>query len=88
MVRRTGRQDGPGAAAPDEAGEDPMVIDCDSCTVRGPACGDCLVTAVVEGPPRGAEFTPTELAAIRALVDAGLLPRLRYRPAPAVRRAA
>lgn len=65
-----------------------MVIDCDSCTVRGPACGDCLVSAVVEGPPRRAEFTPMELAAIRALTDAGLLPRLRYRSASAARRAA
>jgi hypothetical protein len=65
-----------------------MVIDCDNCTARGPACADCLVTAVADGPAGGAGFTPSEWAAIRTLTDAGLLPRLRYRPVVAQRRAA
>lgn len=65
-----------------------MVIDCDNCTARGPACAECLVTAVIDGPARGAAFTPSEWAAIRVLSDAGLLPRLRYRPVAVQRRAA
>jgi predicted small lipoprotein YifL len=33
-----------------------MVIDCDTCAVRGPACGDCVVSVLLGGPPaRGHE---------------------------------
>ncbi len=28
-----------------------MLIDCDTCAVRGPACGDCVVTVLLGGPP-------------------------------------
>jgi hypothetical protein len=28
-----------------------MVIDCDACAVRGPACGDCVVSVLLGGPP-------------------------------------
>jgi hypothetical protein len=65
-----------------------MVIDCDTCAARGPQCADCLVGAVVGGPATRRGFTPAELSAMRVLADAGLLPRLRYRSAPAQRRAA
>ena len=30
-----------------------MIIDCDSCEVRGLACDDCVVTALLGGPPGG-----------------------------------
>lgn len=29
-----------------------MVIDCDDCAVRGLACGDCVVTVLLGGPPQ------------------------------------
>ena len=33
-----------------------MVIDCDACAARGPACGDCVVSVLLGGPPaRGHE---------------------------------
>lgn len=28
-----------------------MLIDCDSCSVRGSACGGCFVAALLGGPP-------------------------------------
>ena len=27
-----------------------MLIDCDACAVRGPACGDCVVSVLLSGP--------------------------------------
>jgi hypothetical protein len=33
---------------PDDSG---CVIDCDSCTVRGAACDDCVVSVMLGGPP-------------------------------------
>ena len=52
-----------------------MIIDCDSCEVRGLACGDCVVSALLGGPP--AELDDGERAAIAALAWSGLVPPLR-----------
>ena len=52
-----------------------MIIDCDSCEVRGLACGDCVVSALLGAPP--AEFDAGESAALEALADSGLVPPLR-----------
>ena len=53
-----------------------MIIDCDSCTVRGPdACGDCVVTALLGGPP--SEIDDHEREALDALAGSGLVPPLR-----------
>ncbi|HTC69698.1 MAG TPA: hypothetical protein VK662_09030 [Acidothermaceae bacterium] len=54
-----------------------MLIDCDSCTVRGLACGDCVVTVLLGVPPAGVELDEAEQAAITALADQGLVPPLR-----------
>jgi hypothetical protein len=52
-----------------------VIIDCDSCEVRGLACGDCVVSALLGGPP--AELDDGEYAAIEALAGSGLVPPLR-----------
>ena len=52
-----------------------MIIDCDSCEVRGLACDDCVVTALLGAPP--AEFDEGESAALEALAGSGLVPPLR-----------
>ena len=52
-----------------------MIIDCDSCEVRGLACGDCVVSALLGGPP--GEIDEGEAAALAALADSGLVPPLR-----------
>jgi hypothetical protein len=54
-----------------------MLIDCDSCTARGPACGDCVVTALLGAPPHGADLDLAERRAIGVLADSGLVPPLR-----------
>jgi hypothetical protein len=57
-----------------------MLIDCDTCTVRGQACRDCVITVLLDGPPAGVELDDDEHAAIGTLARAGLLPPLRLVP--------
>jgi hypothetical protein len=59
-----------------------MLIDCDSCAVRGDACGDCVVTVLL-APGRTVEWDADERRALQVLADGGLLPRLRLVPVPA-----
>ena len=54
-----------------------MLIDCDSCAVRGLACGDCVVTVLLGASPAGVELDDAEQAAISVLADQGLVPPLR-----------
>lgn len=62
---------------------DMVRIDCGTCTARGPACGDCMVTALLGpdelvGSARGVmELEGDEVTALRAMTEAGLLPPLR-----------
>lgn len=56
---------------------DPITIDCDSCLVRGDACGDCVVTVLLGGPPQGVSIDSEERDAIDALSASGLVPPLR-----------
>lgn len=61
-----------------------VVIDCDTCAVRGPACHDCVVTVLL-GPPPEAGFDAEEQRALAVLAESGLVPRLRMvRPVPGV----
>lgn len=54
-----------------------MVIDCDACLVRGPACAGCVVSVMLGAPPDGVELDEAEERALRVLADAGMVPRLR-----------
>ncbi|MEH3034859.1 MAG: hypothetical protein PGN07_12775 [Aeromicrobium erythreum] len=59
-------------------GDDSVVVDCDSCVVRGPrACGDCVVSVLLGGPPQGVEIDADERHALDLLADGGLVPPLR-----------
>jgi hypothetical protein len=63
-----------------------MLVDCDSCAVRGPACGECVVSVVLGAPPGGVDLDADERRAIAVLADAGMVPHLllatgRDRPA-------
>ena len=51
-------------------------IDCDTCVVRGLACHDCVVTALL-GPPPEISFDEDEQRALGVLADSGLVPPLR-----------
>ena len=71
-----------------------MIIDCDTCAVRGPACGDCVVTVLLGSPPLAGpapdpvdeaaggpvELDRAEQAAIAVLAGSGLVPPLRLVP--------
>lgn len=57
-----------------------MLIDCDTCAVRGLACGDCVITVLLGAPPQGVELDPADRRALEALADGGLIPRLRLVP--------
>jgi hypothetical protein len=54
-----------------------MIIDCDDCAVRGTACKDCVVSVLIGAPD---SLRADECAALEALADAGLAPRLRLVP--------
>ena len=54
-----------------------MIIDCDDCAVRGAACKDCVVSVLLGTPDT---LLDDERAALEALADAGLAPRLRLVP--------
>lgn len=52
-------------------------VDCDGCTMRGLACGDCVMSVLL-GPPRStADFEEDEQEALDVLARAGLVPPLR-----------
>ena len=57
-----------------------MLIDCGGCAMRGLACDDCLVTVLLGAPPGALEVDDGEQAALAALADSGLVPRLRLVP--------
>ena len=71
----------PGGAEPQQsplpATGDSVLIDCDSCSVRGAGCGDCVVTFLLGTPPSGVVLDDAERRAIDVLADAGLVPPLR-----------
>jgi hypothetical protein len=53
-----------------------VVVDCDTCVMRGLACHDCVVTVLL-GPPPELEFDEEQQRALAVLADSGLVPRLR-----------
>lgn len=71
-----------------------MIVDCDSCEVRGNACGDCVIGVLLgmpavpetpgEGPPGAStvQLDAPERRALDVLADQGLVPRLRLVAAP------
>ena len=73
----------------DELGREPLVISCDGCAMRlTTACGDCVVSFVLDGSEHGRDGTGPDVAldveqarVVRLLTSAGMLPDLRYRQA-------
>lgn len=48
-----------------------MLIDCDTCAVRGAACQGCVVTALVQAPANLGGLTADERQAIEVFARAG-----------------
>lgn len=57
-----------------------MLADCDRCALRDIACAECVITVLPDGQ---AGLGDAERRALRALAAAGMVPPLRFRPAPA-----
>ncbi len=55
---------------------DVLQIDCATCRVRGPACADCVMTALL-GPIDDVCLDEQEQAALAVMAQSGLLPPLR-----------
>ena len=59
-----------------------MLIDCDTCSVQGLHCHDCVITVLLNAPPQRFELDSDEQIAFVTLADAGLVPPLRLVPPP------
>jgi hypothetical protein len=57
-----------------------LTIECDQCALQGTdACGDCVVTFLLDRDPRDAVVIDADEArAMRMLERAGLVPSLRF----------
>ena len=62
-----------------------MLIDCDTCAVRGAACSGCLVSALVEQPRQETGLTAAEQRAIEAFTRAGFEVEVVEAPAAPLR---
>lgn len=56
-----------------------MLIDCDTCAVRGKGCPDCVISVLL-AMPGPVELDSDEQVAIGRLAEAGLVPPLRLVP--------
>jgi len=54
-----------------------LLVDCDTCAVKGRACSSCVVTVLLGSTPEGIEWDETEREALGVLADSGLIPPLR-----------
>lgn len=54
-----------------------MLIDCSTCTAKGPACADCVVTCFLDLAPLQTDLATEEVAALEVLSLAGFVPPLR-----------
>jgi len=54
-----------------------VLIDCDTCAVRGLKCDDCVIGVLLDAPPQPVHLDASEQDAIGSLVAAGLIPPLR-----------
>lgn len=55
--------------------DDTVLLDCDTCDVRGLACSDCVVTVFLGAPPSALD--DEDRRALGVLADSGLVPPLR-----------
>ncbi|MDQ2750509.1 MAG: hypothetical protein ABI775_08125 [Pseudonocardiales bacterium] len=54
-----------------------MLIDCDTCSVRGRACPDCVMTVILNNSARPVDLDADEQDAVDTLAAGGLVPPLR-----------
>jgi hypothetical protein len=57
-----------------------VLIDCETCSVRGIACPDCVVSVLLQAPPgptNAVDLDESERNAVSVFAASGLLPPLR-----------
>lgn len=54
-----------------------VLINCDSCTAKPVACGDCVMSVLL-GQPTELELNTDEQSAISVLADFGMIPRVAF----------
>lgn len=59
-----------------------MLLDCDTCAVRGAACQGCVVTALLDTPAEVSGLTAAEHRAIEVFARAGFDVEVLSAPAP------
>jgi len=57
-----------------------VLIDCDGCAMRDLACGECVVSVLLEDTGSAHEVDEGARRALDVLADSGLVPRLRLVP--------
>jgi hypothetical protein len=58
-----------------------MLIDCNECVMQNTsACDDCIVSVLLRADQQKLALDSSETEALRALGEAGLVPRLRLLP--------
>lgn len=56
-----------------------LLIDCDTCVVRGLRCGECVFSVILDETPAGGWLLDhEEQSAVQALADSGMVPRLAF----------
>ncbi len=55
-----------------------VMIDCDTCVVRGPGCPDCVVTVLLGIPAPRLRIEQSSVQALEVLARSGLVPPLRH----------
>lgn len=58
-------------------GMDALHVDCASCRARGPACSDCVISALLGPIEADVELATDEVGALAALAGGGLIAPLR-----------
>jgi hypothetical protein len=55
-----------------------MKINCDTCVMKSVACGECVMSVLLEITTPSAEISENQAKAISVLAENGLVPPLRY----------
>lgn len=72
------REAGPTGDPDTGSDEGSVLIDCDTCTARGPGCPDCVVSVLLGMPAPRLRIESSQVQALGVLARSGLVPPLRH----------
>lgn len=68
----------PGRGSASSTDGSAVLVDCDTCAVRGPGCDDCVMTVLLGMPAPPLRIGVDQVAALGVLARSGLVPPLRH----------